>query len=311
MKVAIAQLAGDGGPNADRVFVTDQAVIVLDGASAFEPVDLDPGDYAQALGEAIAAQLDHEPAIPLTDAVATAIRVVTERLDLTPGRSPSSTVAILRVRDHAADLYVLGDSPIHYGTDTTAHELLDNRMATVGTIQRQAYTATLRAGHGFDHQHRQTLAELQRVERQHRNREPGYWIAETDPAAAHHALTATLKPDAITWAVLATDGASDPLQHLGHRWPDIAHHDSTQLAGLLAQVDRWEQDADPDARQLPRSKRHDDKTIAVVDTCKQPAALPNPYVGDHGAACGGARPAAPAPLGSRLYLRPGAAGGTG
>ncbi|MGD9530600.1 MAG: hypothetical protein AB7I38_19735 [Dehalococcoidia bacterium] len=137
-------------------------------------------------------------------------------------------------------------------------------MAAVAAAQRQTYTAALRAGHGFNHEHRQALAELQRIERRHRNTEPGYWIAETNPDAAHHALTTTLPIDAITWAVLATDGASDPLQHLGHRWPDIAHHDSTQLAGLLAQVDRWEQDVDPDARQLPRSKRHDDKSVAAV-----------------------------------------------
>ena len=34
------------------------------------------------------------------------------RFDLRPGRSPSSTVTILRIRDQQADLFVLGDSPL-------------------------------------------------------------------------------------------------------------------------------------------------------------------------------------------------------
>lgn len=263
MKVATAQLAGDGR-NADRVFVTDNAVIVLDGASAHEPVDLDPGDYAQALGEVVADQLDQDPTIPIADAVATAIRTVTRRFDLAAGRSPSSTVAILRIRDTAADLYVLGDSPIHYGTDTTTRRLFDDRMSNIGTAERHAYAAALRAGHGFDEQHRQVLAELQRVERCHRNRESGYWIAETDPAAAYHALTQRLGPDAISWAVLVTDGAGDPLAYLGLEWARLANVGDNALSALLSEVASWETLEDPKGMRLPRAKKHDDKTIAVV-----------------------------------------------
>ncbi len=55
MKVHTAQLAG-GPVNADRVFCTHNAVIVLDGATAFEPVDVDPASYADTLGRMIAEQ---------------------------------------------------------------------------------------------------------------------------------------------------------------------------------------------------------------------------------------------------------------
>jgi hypothetical protein len=92
-----AQLAG-GSRNADRVFVTEHAVVVLDGASAFVPVEVDPATYAQTLGTHIAARLDQDLIAELSDVVAVSIRETAAELQLTPRRSPSSTVSILRTR---------------------------------------------------------------------------------------------------------------------------------------------------------------------------------------------------------------------
>jgi len=62
----------------------------------------------------------------------------------------------------------------------------------------------------------------------------------------------------------ATDGAVDVLQHLGlDNWPAIAA-DPTQASRLLHRASVWEAYADPDGHQLPRAKRHDDKTLAVI-----------------------------------------------
>jgi hypothetical protein len=115
VKAHIATSAG-GRRNADRAFLTEHAVIVLDGATAFEPVNVDPGTYAETLGAHIADQLDRDPTTDLSVVVAAGIAYTVNQLHLAAGHSPSSTVAILRTRDAAADLYVLGDSPIHYGT---------------------------------------------------------------------------------------------------------------------------------------------------------------------------------------------------
>ncbi|GAA1189862.1 hypothetical protein [Pseudonocardia alaniniphila] len=265
MKVHTAQLAGDGR-NADRVFLTDNAVIVLDGASAFEPVDIEPSTYAESLGRTIADELTMVPEAPIADAVAKAIRRTTAKLDLRPGASPSSTVAILRTRFGAADLYVLGDSPIHYGTDHLAQRLVDDRLSLVATPEHERYLAQLRAGHGYDDAHRATLAWLQRAQRQARNVEGGYWIAETDPAAASHAFAKTVHRDAIEWAVIATDGAADFIDYCCCGWRDIAQFDKTQLVALLKRIHDWEDQSDPDGRHLPRAKRHDDKTIGVVSS---------------------------------------------
>jgi hypothetical protein len=158
----------------------------------------------------------------------------------------------------------LGDSPIHYGVGHHTHQLVDERLANVAVPERERYLERLRAGHGYDDAHRAALAELQRAQRHARNVEGGYWIAETDPDAAHHALTATLDRDSIDWAVLATDGAAEFIDHAGHGWDGIAQYDTPQLSALLARIHKWEDEQDPDGRHLPRAKKHDDKTIAAI-----------------------------------------------
>lgn len=263
MKVHTATLAG-GTTNADRVFVTEHAVIVLDGASAFAPVDVDPGDYASVLGEAIADQLDTDPDQGLPQVVAAAIAHASTALHLGTGPSPSSTVAILRTRADAADLYVLGDSPIHYGLGAAANVLTDDRLAALRLPEWTKYRGELASGAGYTDEHRAALAALQYAQRTHRNLPGGYWIAETDPGAAHHALTATVPAARIAWAVLATDGAANVIDYRGQpTWHEIAEHNSDQLRALLERAHEWEAATDPDGQLLPRAKRHDDKTIAT------------------------------------------------
>ncbi len=262
-RVHTAQLAG-GDRNADRVFVTDQAVIVLDGATAFEPGAVHPASYADMLGHAITDRLIHHHDAPLAAVVAAAITETADRLTLAPGRSPSSTVTILRTRDQAADLYALGDSPVHYGTDHTATVFTDHRLAVVAPDECTHYVTRLRAGHGFDEHHRVALIALQRAQRQARNTPGGYWIAEADPQAAYHAVEQLVASDAIAWAVLATDGAAEYIDHVGLAWPTVAQHDGEHLAALLKQADAWETETDPDGHDLPRAKPHDDKTLAAI-----------------------------------------------
>jgi hypothetical protein len=255
MQVQVSERPGGRGiDNADRVVVAPFGVVVLDGASAFEPVDVEPGTYADTLSKSIAALLYRDPAMTIADAVAESIERTTEKL----------SIAVLRARADAVDLYVLGDSPIHYGVDHRTHQLVDDRLSTIAEPQREHYLAQLRAGHGYNDAHKAALAELQRAQRRARNVEGGYWIAETDPAAAHHGLTVTVDRSAIEWAVLATDGAADFIEHAGPAWHDIATFDTLQLSALMDRIHEWEDKVDPDGRRLPRAKRHDDKSIAAI-----------------------------------------------
>lgn len=265
MKVHTATRAG-GTTNADRVFVTEHAVIVLDGASAHEPVDVDPATYAHLLGETIAEQLDHSTTADLAHVVSIGIRRAAARLHLTAGAStsPSSTVSILRTRGDRADLYVLGDSPIYYGNSTRTDHLVDERLSALAVPERARYVSQLVAGQGYDNHHHEALVALQREQSRHRNVPGGYWIAAADPIAASHAATMTLDPALATWAILATDGAADLIEHTGQPWPEIAKSDAGQLSDLLRRLHDWEATTDPDGRLLPRAKRHDDKTVAAI-----------------------------------------------
>lgn len=255
---------GDSADYADLAIVAPFGVVLLDGASAFEPVDVHPATYARTLGASITALLHGQADRTIADVVAEAISRTTTKLDLTAGASPSSTVAILRARDDVVDLYVLGDSPIHYGAGDRSHQLVDERLARVARPEHDQYVARLRAGHGYNDEHRRALVHLQQAQKRARNAPGGYWIAEATPEAAYHGLTATIDRSALAWAVLATDGASDFLNHAGKSWSDIAHYDRPQLNELLLHIHKWEHDVDANGRQLPRAKRHDDKTIVVV-----------------------------------------------
>ena len=270
MRTAAAQLP-EPPHGADRIVVTRNAVAVLDGASAFDPTGVPPGEYASRLGDSIAAALNDRPDAPLPSVLAQAITAAASALGLADGDGcPSSTVAIARLADSTLDLLALGDSYVFYGTGPGGPgtgTLTDDRLAGLRLPQQRQYRERLAAGGGYDDAHRELLRALQRGQRRHRNRPGGYWIAAADPEAASRALTITLPAAAETWAVLATDGTVNTALHLGlDDWPALARSGPAALARLLRHCQDWEQHADPDGRQFPRSKRHDDKAIASLTT---------------------------------------------
>lgn len=260
MRVTTAMLP-DASASQDRIFTTPTTVIVLDGASAFVPVRVSPSTYVDTLGGFLIGGLAADPWIPLTDLLAQAITGTASALGLSPGTSPSSTVAIAREDGNGLDLLVLGDSQI-----ATPHGIfIDDRIARFAQAQRTEYRDRLAAGHGYDETHRKLLSRLQDEQVRHRNVDGGYWIAEAVPEAAHRAIALRVERDATPWLVLATDGVYRPMQHLGlDDWQAVAATDSRELACLLNVLDHWESGNDPDGRTLPRAKRHDDKAIAVV-----------------------------------------------
>lgn len=261
--VASAQLP-EPPAGADRLFIAPNAVIVLDGASAFGPANPDPATYVDRLGEHLRSTLTTDTRADLTAALADAIAATAFELELTPGLAPSSTVAIARWVDGRVDLLVLGDSQI-----TTPFGILrDSRLDKIGMAQRAAYRSRLAEGHGYDDAHRSLLVALQTEQAKHRNQPSGYWIAEADPAAAGRAIIQAHPSADLPWIVLATDGAYGPLDHLGF---DVSKSSTaSELVELLARCERWEAEQDPEGRALPRSKRHDDKTVALARLIGRP-----------------------------------------
>lgn len=248
----------DARSSQDRIFVTSSAVIVLDGATAFVPVHVASDLYVDTLGRGLIEALTKEPANTLSDSLAQAIEQTARQLELQPGRSPSSTAAIVRQKGETVDYLVLGDTQIA----TADAVIVDDRIAEVAPAERAHYRERLANGGGYDETHRVNLRALQTEQAKHRNQPDGYWIAEADPRAAMHAMTGTLTSP---WAVLASDGAFRVMTHLGlDDWATVAGQNSEELSNLLATLGRWEAQADPNGNHLPRAKRHDDKTIAAI-----------------------------------------------
>jgi hypothetical protein len=246
------------------VFAGERAVVVLDGVSDSDQV-VSVTDYVDALGARLIELLDGETQRSLTDVVAVGLAGVVADLGVAVGRCPASTVAIVRDAGPVVEVLVLCDSPVYVATDTGTHRVWDSRLADLPLTSRHAALVRLAQGSGFDDTHRRLLAALRAEKTFWRNNTNGYWIAEADPDAGHHAIVRTFPAASVRWCALLTDGAEEPMRHLGIRIDAVADHDERALAELLAQLYRWEEHDDPDARILPRFKRHDDKTIAIMD----------------------------------------------
>jgi len=232
---------------------------MLDGASAFVPCDVAVTDYVDQLGRALHSRLLPGGDADLTDVLAEAITDTAMALDLKPGNSPSSTVAIVRQLGDALDVLVLGDSLVVL----PGREICDDRLAALPVRARTSYRQRLGAGSGYNNEHRPLMRKLPHEQLPYRNASGGYWIAEAEPEAARHAVT--YRGMAEPWTILATDGAYVIMRHLGLAdWPATARMSVPGLTRLLAQCQHWERTADPDGQIPPRAKRRDDKSLAVI-----------------------------------------------
>ncbi|WP_063056209.1 protein phosphatase 2C domain-containing protein [Nocardia salmonicida] len=248
----------------DRLVVTDGAVIVLDGATAHDPAMPSAGAYVDFLASDLVQSIDDESS-PLADILEQSIARAVDALGIEPGIAPSSTVALVRIKPDTVDALVLGDSSVIVGLRAGGVNVhTDDRLSQLQLPEADLYRRFLADGQGYSGRHRKVLQELQAAERARRNRPDGYWIAEAEPGAAKHALHVRYPLAEVAWVITATDGAFDLIPTLGMRWPEVAHMSTPQLAQLLRDVHIWEAQADPDGQALPRAKRHDDKTIAVM-----------------------------------------------
>ncbi|WP_230862991.1 hypothetical protein [Amycolatopsis camponoti] len=260
METASAQLPAIHTSD-DKIVTMANGVIMLDGASAFVPVPVPPAVYAAELGAQLKDHLVHAPGADLVEVLEEAIHDVAARLDLCPGKSPSSTVTILREHDGWLDLLLLGDNLVVL----PEAEITDRRLSLLDLEPSRRYRRRLARGFGFDAAHRAILRELQTQQAACRNRPGGYWIAEAEPAAARNALVHRFRTIDVPWVGLATDGAYRPMQHLHlDDWPQLASVDPEVLEQILRRCENWEARDDPAGVNLPRAKRHDDKTIAIA-----------------------------------------------
>jgi hypothetical protein len=236
--------------------------VVLDGASQAASTQRSGGWLADTLGAYIRDRLAEAPAVDLQDVLAEAIAATAHRHALAPGRSPSTTVSIARWDGTHLDVLVLGDSPVIAVThDGCVLETRDNRLAEVGRSERRA----LRKAAGLGSDHPDVFQALLDAQRLHRNQPGGYWIAEAEPRAAAHAIRARWRLDDLNVVMVMTDGLANGVDRYGipTTWQTAAELACQDPARLL-QIVHDAEESDPSGDRWPRSKRHDDKTIAVV-----------------------------------------------
>lgn len=246
--------------NEDRVFASDRAVVLLDGATG-SAAPRTGGWYANQLGCTVVQHLDQDPDASLEDVLSRSISEVVKRFNLEPTSSPSSTISIVRVRDDMLDVLVLGDSPVVLQmSDMLIVPIADHRINGVAGPERERLRAS-REGKADAARRALTQAEAAS-----RNMPGGYWIAETDPTAARHALALTVPLGSVKAALLASDGVAVGVERylVPESWGsalDIASRSPADLIDRVFEVER----SDLERTRWARSKVHDDKTAAYVD----------------------------------------------
>ncbi len=145
-RIEVAERPGVGvdgvvQPSEDVVVVLPFAVVLLDGATAPDP-ELPSGIwYASRLAGELAGRLAGYPNTDLADLLAASIKTVARDRELTPGRSPSSTVAVLRWNATTIEALVLGNSPVVAFTHDGVVPLTDHPDAMAEADPDAAYNA--------------------------------------------------------------------------------------------------------------------------------------------------------------------------
>lgn len=264
-RIRTAVRQGAERPCEDRVLTTPNAVIVLDGATGPARTDQTGGWLADTIGTRLYRTITDHPDVDLAEALASTIASVANKNELQPGMAPSTTVSIARWNEDAVDVLVLGDSPVIGITrDRRILQARDDRLANIAVAERTALRATTSGSPGEDRT--AAWARLVDAQRQYRNRPGGYWIAEACPDAAHNAIRARWDTRNLTCILAMTDGVSNGVDRYGipRDWltaSELARVEPSRLVNLVHKIEA----GDPDRHRWPRSKRHDDKAIAVVD----------------------------------------------
>ncbi len=278
--VRAATLPGASGrPNEDAYAVLPDLVVVADGATS--PAELGdgcihgPAWYAHRLvAHIVGAHVEEpsaQPAYVLSEAITRTTAAHADTCDVNHPGTPSATVAMITVdaRDRVHWL-VLGDTTLVLDAGDSLHVVCDDRLSNTSKQERASVLG--RGGLSAD-QHRHRIAALVHAQRAHKNRPGGFWVAASDPQAAHQALTGERPcagPASLRRVALLTDGATravDTYQLM--TWTGALDLLTVQgPMGLLDAV-RSAEALDSAGVEFPRMKASDDATAAMVSWTAQ------------------------------------------
>ncbi|WP_034271732.1 hypothetical protein [Actinospica robiniae] len=272
MRVSFASAPGSPHkPSEDTVAATPHLAFVLDGLSS--PPELGTGCihstpwYVAHLAAALIEQAATRPATPLADCAASALAKVADShaatCDLTHTGTPSSSIALLRENEATIEYLSLFDSVILLDGPDGIAKISDLRVDGYAQAEHQQ---TLRYEIGTP-EHQQAVSRLVAAQRPHRNTPDGYWVAGSNPEAAHHALTGTIERAHLKRAAILSDGASCLAEDYHQTdWTgllDLLHTHGPEH--LIHQV-RQAEATDPTGTKWPRYKAGDDATALLCLT---------------------------------------------
>jgi hypothetical protein len=240
METTFATANTPGKANEDYAVCGPRWAVILDGATAPEHIDSgcihDVPWLVRHLAAGITQHLMLDNALSLPDILANTIKTTTQAhedtCDLSNPDSPSSTVAIIRVRGSHLDYLVLGDSPVILRADQKVRVIKDDRTDHLPGGRPYTYELVTRM----------------------RNKSGGFWIASTNPEAAYQAVSGNTND--VTNAAMLTDGVTRLVDFYGYDWRSVlAVLDSQGPSGLISRVRTAERESPP-----PHGKVHDDAT---------------------------------------------------
>ncbi|MGH3567808.1 MAG: protein phosphatase 2C domain-containing protein [Pseudonocardia sp.] len=249
--VTYASAPTPGQPNEDYVVAGADWAVVLDGATPPTGVASGCIHGVRWLVRSLAAVLVDRLIMTdtsLPDALAAAIEATRDRhastCDVHNPSSPSSTVAVLRLRRDRLEYLTLADSPIVVKVDDNpAHAIVDDRTAHLPSYTVEAV-------------------------RDFRNTDGGFWVASTAPEAAYYAVTGDLAAKSVTGAAMLTDGAARFVDRFAlSDWGGLLEVLNKSGPLELIRRVREEEAAETDEerqRDKRRGKRHDDATAVLI-----------------------------------------------
>ncbi|MEV7229912.1 protein phosphatase 2C domain-containing protein [Polymorphospora sp. NPDC051019] len=246
MEVTALSRAAPGGDNEDAVVTGDTFAVALDGATA-EPgfgsgcrhgVRWFARSIAGELGRLLGTDPDGVPLpVLLRDAAGTVRAAHADTCDLDDPRSPSATVAMLRLRGDRIEHLVLGDAVL----------LLRDRRGRVTVVSDDRIRR-------FYHLPWSRLHDR-------RNVPGGFWVVGARPDAAAEALTGSVPVAELDCAAVLTDGAARLVERFGWTWDDLLavlrRDGPAALVAATRAAERAAPPADPD------DKAYDDATVAL------------------------------------------------
>jgi hypothetical protein len=219
--------------------------------------------YAQQLGARTLAALAGRPDLPLRDGLFEALAAVasshSDTCDLSDPGTPCAAVGILRITPEAVHTLALSDVTVMVESQDGPQITCDLRIEEISGTEPAAVAGLL-----FNTpEHKEALSRLVRNQTRTRNRADGWWVAAANPEAALHAVVNSYPRYEGQRVAIFSDGATRPVDQMGlYSWPEYLDLlDKLGPAGLIDHV-RQIETGDPDGARHPRTKRHDDATLA-------------------------------------------------